>query len=243
MNGEQVVEFLEQKGEQVALVGYLGSQHFGITDDLSDIDYLAFTVPELRDLLTNTNRNGNAGMGEGQTVNYNTLGSLARNIHKLSFNILEVVSQPLYIEPDFKPVYEEMRELLLSKEGNSHCLKNLYFIGWRYYKDIHKESQGSGALHMKDGINYKAVAKAVFYKELLETYHDTKMLTLYESNEVKESIKQTYLDIRLTGSYDRLEQLDEFYNDTVKLTYIKQTYKVDTNKVLDELTKYLTLKY
>ena len=96
---------------------------------------------------------------------------------------------------------------------------------------------------MKDGINYKAVAKAVFYKELLETYHDTKMLTLYETNEVKGSIKQTYLDIRLTGSYDRLEQLDDFYNDTVKLTYIKQTYKVDTNKVINELTKYLELKY
>lgn len=243
MNGERVVNFLEQKGEQAVLVGYLGSQHFGLTDDLSDIDYLAYTVPELRDLLTNTNRNGNAGMGEGQTVNYNTLGSLARNIHKLPFNVLEVVSHPLYIEPDFKPVYEELRELLLSKGGNSHCLKNLYFIGWRYYKDIHKESQGSGALHMKDGINYKAVAKAVFYKELLETYHDTLMLTLYESNEVKASIKQTYFDIRLTGTYDRLEQLGEFYNDTMKLNYIKQTYEVDTNKVLDELTKYLALKY
>lgn len=245
MDKAYATKLLAGHNKQALLVGYSGSHHFGLTDELSDVDYLAYHLPQMVDVLTDKRDNGEYHKEEGVTVFYNSLLSLVRNVHKLSFNLLEVVSQPLYVEEGFEPILQDLRSLFLSEEGNRICLKNIYFIGLNHYNSIYKEvPNGSGALHIKDGVNYKALSKAVLYRDMLTTYKNTTtMLELYESNTLKQAIKNRYHDIRTNQTFNAYDELEDFYSKDNMKQYIQQEGKLDTSRFQETVADYLVTTY
>lgn len=238
-----VLEFVRGKGLTPVLVGYVGSQHLGLEDEQSDLDYLVYTVPTLEELLLNVTQNKSYTLEGDVSVVINSLNSVAKSLHKLPFNVLEIVSDVLYVDEDFKGVLTELQRVLGSYGGNKHLEKNIFFVGLRYYENCLKEpQQGSGLLHYRDGVNLKALAKADFNYRYLTEYLKSGV-GVYEDYSDKGSKRQELVDryhrVRQGEAYTEWDELGSFYSKEMITNYVSGVRSFEVGAVHRKMSEYL----
>ena len=69
------------------------------------------------------------------------------------------------------------------------------------------------------------------------------MLELYESNTLKQDIKNRYHDIRTNQTFNAYDELEDFYSKDNMKQYIQSEGKLDTSRFQETVAEYLVTTY
>lgn len=237
-------KYVEEKGYDVVLSGYVGSQHLRLADELSDYDFVFYILPKKEDIYTGKRVNREYQVTDTLGVKVISWLGVGKQLYKASFNLFEILVDVLYVDKRVKKEVEEMKERIRDKKAYKNKLeKEIYFMGRNKLQlSKRKPEKGSRVKHYEEGVDYKSLSKAWLYYRILSEGFD--IWELYEYNSLPERIKEEYKRTRQGQKFKEWDLLEEFYGKDVMQEYIskgnvdKKEFKGD-NEMLAEPLKYV----
>lgn len=221
----KVLEFLEEKGYEVVLLGLRGSSHFGLNMEDSDLDYSAIVVPKIHDLFFKeaSFKATEYQIDDLHSVQVMSLQGLLQSMKKVTINLVEYFSKIVYIDENFKPLKDLIVEFLLtSKEAESLFKKNLFFT--YCYKIVAKE------------LTPKELAKFDFYYNLLQ---EDSTIGVFFEDKVPEYRVEEYKRIKKSESYSLQKPL-EYYQEVCGKLFITMKSQSSSIEVPSNIVEELT---